>query len=113
VDAFDFLTVAIRNFYDSGSFSLMPSPLAILAAFLNRLGYHAPAATISGFAVNPLTRSAFPEFNSAIKYLRELFGDERYESLAREGAAMTNSAVATYAFDQIDQARAALTDVSK
>ena len=60
-DAFDFLTLAIRNYYDSGSFSLLRSPLAILAAFLDRLGHHEPAATISGFAANPATRAGIPE----------------------------------------------------
>jgi hypothetical protein len=53
LDAFEFLTVAIRNFYDSGSFSIMASPLAVLAAFFDRLGHHQPAATISGFALDP------------------------------------------------------------
>ena len=108
MDAFDFLTIAIRNFYDAGSFALMPSPLAILAAFFDQLGHHEPAATISGFAVNPLTLNAFPEFNAAIAHLRVVLGDERYGSLARDGAAMPNAIMATYAFDQIDLARAQL-----
>jgi hypothetical protein len=107
-DAFENTTLAIRNFYDSGSFSLMPTPLAILAAFLDRLGYCEPAATISGFAANPLTRIAYPEFTTAIAHLREVLGDEAYESLARTGKNMTNAAMATYAFDQIDRARVEL-----
>jgi hypothetical protein len=40
-------------------------------------------------------------------------GDERYEALARAGETMTNAAMATYALDQIDQARAELNAVSK
>ena len=36
-----------------------------------------------------------------------------YESLAYSGAAMTTSAMVTYAYDQIDQARAELNAVSK
>ena len=51
---------------------------------------------------------AFPEIPTTIAYLREVLGDERYESLARAGQAMTNAEMATYAFDQIDQARAQL-----
>jgi predicted ATPase/class 3 adenylate cyclase len=112
VDAFDYLTLAIRNFYDSGSFSLLPSPLAILAALFDRLGHHEPAATISGFAMNPLTRTAFPEINTTITHLREVLGDQTYESLARKGETMTNAAMVTYAFDQVDQARAELNAVS-
>jgi predicted ATPase len=107
-DAFENVTLAIRNFYDSGSFSLMPTPLAILAAFLDRLGHYEPAAAISGFAANPLTRIAYPELTTAIAHLREVLGDEAYESLARTGKNMTNAAMATYAFDQIDRARVEL-----
>jgi hypothetical protein len=105
-DAFEYLTLAIRNFYDSGSFSLMPSPLAILAAFFDRLGNYEPAATISGFAVNLLTPQAFPEIDVAITHLRDVLGEEGYETSASVGRAMTNAEMATYAFDQIDRARA-------
>jgi hypothetical protein len=108
LDAFEFLNVAIRNFYDSGSFSIMASPLAVLAAFFDRLGHHQPAATISGFASTPLTRTAFPEINTTIAHLREVLGDQAYEALAHKGEAMTTAAMAAYAFEQIDQARASL-----
>ena len=37
----------------------------------------------------------------------------QYESLARTGETMTTAAMATYAYDQIDQARAELNAVSK
>ena len=37
-----------------------------------------------------------------------MLGDETYESFARTGASMTAAAISTYAFDQIDQARAQL-----
>jgi hypothetical protein len=36
-----------------------------------------------------------------------------YESLARKGDTMPTAAMATYAYDQIDQARAELNAVSK
>jgi len=42
-----------------------------------------------------------------------VLGDETYESFARTGAAMTNAAMATYAFGHIDQARAELNAVSE
>ena len=35
-------------------------------------------------------------------------GDQTYESLARKGETMTTAAMATYAYDQIDQARTEL-----
>jgi hypothetical protein len=112
-DAFDFITLAIRNFYDSGSYSIMSTPLAVLTAFFDRLGHYEPAATISAFAATPLSRTGFPEINTAISHLRDVLGDEVYESLAQAGKSMTSAAMATYAFDQIDQARAELNGVSK
>jgi hypothetical protein len=37
-----------------------------------------------------------------------VLGDDAYESFARAGKNMTHAEVATYAFEQIDRARAAL-----
>jgi hypothetical protein len=37
-------------------------------------------------------------------HLRDMLGDEGYESFARAGEHMTNAAMATYTLDQIDQA---------
>ena len=90
------------------------TPLAILAVLLDRLGRYEPAATIAGFAaVNPMVATAFPELGTAITHLREVLGDQTYESLARKGETMTTAAMATYAYDQIDQARTELNAVSE
>jgi hypothetical protein len=105
--------LAIRNFYDAGSFTDLYSPPAILAVVFDRLGDYKRAATISGFALNPWTRSANRELATTITHLRELLGDRDYESFARVGEHMTNAAMAAYAFDQIDQARTELNAVSK
>ena len=71
------------------------------------------AATIAGFAVSPLTAAVVPEINTAITHLRDVLGDETYESLARKGETMTTAAMVTYAYDQIDQVKAELKAVSK
>ena len=109
--ALDHLTLAIRNSHDAGSTSNVRAVLAILAAFLDRLGRHEPAATIAGYVLSPLTAATFPQINTAIAHLREVLGDQTYESLARNGESMTPAAVATYAYDQIDQARTELNAV--
>ena len=88
-------------------------PLAVLAALFDRLGRYEPAATIAGFALSPLAAAAVPEITTAIAHLRDVLGDQTYESLARKGETMTTAAMATYAYDQIDQARAELNAVSK
>ena len=87
--------------------------MAVLAALFDRLGCYEPAATIAGFAVSPLTAAAIPELTTAIAHLRDVLGDQTYESLARKGETMTTAAMATYAYDQIDQARAELNAVSE
>ena len=110
--ALDHITLAIRDFYESGHVAYIPSALATLAVFLDRLGRLEPAATIAGFAFNPLTATV-PDFNTAIAHLREVLGEATYESLARKGETMTTAAMVTYAYDQIDQARAALNTVAK
>jgi len=46
------------------------SPLAILAAVFDRLGYCEPAATISEFAATPLTRAAVPEITTRAEFTR-------------------------------------------
>ena len=65
--------------------------------------------TSAGFAFDPLTTGAWvPEINTAISHLRDVLGDPTYESLVRKGETMTTAAMATYAYDQIDQARTEL-----
>jgi predicted ATPase len=110
VSAFDHLTLAIRNFHNSGDTTVIRAPLASLAALFERLRRYEPAATIAGFAYSPLTS---PRLSTAITHLRDVLGEVTYESLARKGETMTAAAMATYAYDQIDQARAELNAVSK
>jgi hypothetical protein len=43
----------------------------------------------------------------------DVLGDTTYESLAHKGEVMTTAVMATYAYVQIDQARAELNAVSK
>ena len=64
------------------------------------------------FRIQSLDRGAVPEINTAIAHLRDVLGDQTYESLARKGETMTTAEMATYAYDQIDQARAELNAVS-
>ena len=99
---------SIRSYQDSGSFLLVPGPLAAVAILLDRFGRHEAAATIMGFGDVPGSRLVFVEVDSAIAHLREVLGDQRYESFSRTGATMTTAAMVAYALDQIDQTRAEL-----
>ena len=112
VSAFDHLTLAIRNYHNAGDTTTIRTPLASLAALFDRLGRYEPAATIAGFARSPLSAVGVPEITTAITHLRDVLGDPAYESLARKGETMTTAAMATYAYDQIDQARTELKAVS-
>jgi predicted ATPase len=113
VSAFDHLTLAIRNYHNAGDTTAIRVPLASLAVLFDRLGRHEPAATIAGFALSPIAAVGVPQLSTAITHLREVLGDETYESLARKSETMTAAAMVTYAYDQIDQARTELNAVSK
>ena len=108
VSAFDHLTLAIRNYHNSGDTTTIRVPLAVLAAVFDRLGRYEPAATIAGFALSPIAATGVPEITTAIAHLRDVLGEATYESLARKGETMTTAAMVTYAYDQIDQARTEL-----
>jgi hypothetical protein len=81
----DYLTVAIRNYLDSGNTTQSGSALGILAAFLERMGRHESAATLAGFARSPFTAAAIPDLDAAITHLHDVLGTQTYESLARRG----------------------------
>ncbi|OBF89369.1 cyclase [Mycobacterium sp. 852002-51152_SCH6134967] len=109
-EAFEFFSLAIRNFFDSGSYPVMHTPLAVLATYFDKLGFYTQAATLIGFADNPFARASTVAMEEAIAHLRAVLGDKRFDELAEAGAAMTNAAMARYALDQIEAARAKLSD---
>jgi predicted ATPase len=108
VSAFDHLTLAIRNFHNAGDTTTIRVPLALLAVLFDRLGRYEPAANIAGFALSPMAAAALPEITTAITHLLDVLGEATYESLAHKGETMTTAAMATYSYDQIDQARTEL-----
>jgi tetratricopeptide (TPR) repeat protein len=111
--ALEHWAVAIRNYHDSGNTANIRPALCGLAVCLDRLGRYEPAATIAGFAFDPLSAEWVPESSTGIGHLRDVLGDETYQSLARQGEAMSTAQIVLYAYDQIDQARAELDGVSK
>ncbi|MDT7719370.1 MAG: hypothetical protein QOE94_381 [Mycobacterium sp.] len=113
IAALDYFRLAIQRHHESGNSTMIGTPLASLATFLDRLERYEAAATIAGFAFGPITAASYPELNATIAHLRDVLGGQTYESLARKAKTMTTSAMATYAYDQIDQARTELNAVSK
>lgn len=108
VAALDYAMLAIRNYHDAGNTVNVRVAQAQLAIIFERLGRYEAAAVIAGIAFSPLT-ATLPEFNAAVAHLRDVLGDQTYESLARQGESMTTTAaMAAYAYDQIDQTRADL-----
>ncbi len=105
---FEYLTVAIHHYDDAGNVANLRNPLAIFVGVLDRLGRHEQAATISGFAASAFTLVSYPQLSTTITHLRDVLGDQTYESLAHTGETMTTAAMVTYAYDQIDQARTEL-----
>jgi predicted ATPase len=108
VSALDHLTLAIRNYHNAGDATTIRTSLAVLAAIFDRLERYEPAATIAGVAFDPITAVWVPELSNTVDHLRDVLGDQTYETFARKGETMTTAAMATYAYDQIDQARVEL-----
>jgi len=106
--ALDYIALSVSTYYDSGSSSYVSGPVGILVVLLDELGQYEQAATISGFSDSPVSGVYNPLIGSAHTHLRQVLGDERFETLAHSGAKMTNSAMAGYALEQIDCARAQL-----
>ena len=104
-DAFEYLALAIRTYYDSGSLSFISGPLSMLAVVFDRLGYYEQGATMSGFVFSAISRATYPEIAEAMAHTREVLGDGTYESLARAGAKMSVGAQAGYALEQIERVR--------
>jgi predicted ATPase len=111
--ALHYISLAIRNHYDSGNPTNLRTPMATLCTVLDRMGRYEAAATIGGFGFNPFAVASQPELGTSIAHLRDVLGNQTYESLARKGETMTTAEIVTYAYDQIDQARAALNAVLK
>jgi hypothetical protein len=55
-----------------------------------------------------VTTGWIPKLGTAINQLRDVLGEATYESLARTGETMTTAEMVAYAYDQIDQARSEL-----
>jgi predicted ATPase/class 3 adenylate cyclase len=108
IEALDYMVSAVRNYQESGNFLLISGPLAMIAILFDRLGRYEAAATIMGYGDVPSSRQVFLEVDSAIAHLRQILGDEVYESLARKGQSRTVAAIVKYAFGEIEQARAEL-----
>jgi hypothetical protein len=104
--------VGIRNWDDMGNTTMIRPRLSSPPCW-TRLGCHEPAAAVAGFAFDPLTAAWVPEITTAIAHLRDVLGDQTYESLARKGETMTTAEMVTYAYDQIEEARAELNTVAK
>jgi predicted ATPase len=102
----DYIASAIGNFHHSSNITQLRTTLGLFARFLERRGDAEPAATVAGFAtILPTAAPAVPEFGAAVAHLRDLLGAQTFESLAREGAAMTMAGAVAYAYDQIDRVR--------
>jgi hypothetical protein len=91
---------------------------------VDRVAHTIYVTNYSGHGVCDRTSVAFPSGLSAlvvlrtpghedIVHLRDVLGEQTYESLAHKGEAMTTAAIVAYAYDQIDQARAELNAVLK
>ncbi len=102
--------MAVRLFHDAGAVPTVRTTLAALAAFFDGLRRYEPAAALAGCAAGPMAETSVPEIQAAVVHLREVLGEQRYEALRGAGEAMTTAEMVNFAYEQIDQARADVTN---
>jgi hypothetical protein len=102
----DNITLAIRNYYDSGNITQMRAALGLLTTFLDRRHDYEPAAVVGGFAaVSPTSAPSIGEFETVLAHLRDELGAQSYAALARQGADMSMVGAVSFAHEQIDRVR--------
>jgi hypothetical protein len=111
--ALHYIAVAIHNNHDSGNPTNMRIPMATLCTVLDRMGRYEPAATIAGFASLPSPRRRRLNFSLRQPICALSSVTKTTNRFARKGETMSTAEIATYAYDQIDQARTALDAVSE
>jgi len=97
-----YFNLALRNFHDSGNTTnirsrWLPSPPSSTGWDVTKRRRQSP---VSRSAPNA---ASFPNLNTTITHLRDVLGDQTYESLARKGDTMTTAEIVTYGDDQIDR----------
>lgn len=106
--ALDYFRLAVHNHHEAGNTTMISTPLALLAAFFDRIERYEAAATIAGFAFGPVTVASFPEIRTVMAHLASALGADAYESLTQSGARMTTAQMANYAYREIDRTRTEL-----
>jgi tetratricopeptide (TPR) repeat protein len=102
--ALDLFAQAINSFHDSNDTLTLGTTLGLLAVCFERTGRHEAATRLQG-ASNSSLGPALPEFSVAADHLREMLGEEVFNDLVREGAAMERADAVKYAHEQIQRAR--------
>ena len=90
--AFDHLSLAIRNYARLGQHHYDAHPPGCprrACSTGSDATKRRPPSPVSRFS--PLTAPAVPEISTAITHLRDVLGDQTYESLARKGETMTTA----------------------
>ena len=84
VAALEYFRLAIQCRHESGNF-MISTPLAALATLFDRLERYEPSAILAGYAFGPITAASYPELSTTMAHLREVLGEQTYETLAHRG----------------------------
>ncbi len=109
--ALDACAEALRIYKATGDRVSASTPHWVLADLLHRADQNEAAAIVAGSGLGPDLVGyvglvmLFPELAATIDDLRSTLGDETFETLAHQGAAMDNTNVFNFALEQIDAAR--------
>jgi hypothetical protein len=106
---YDFLSQIVN--YEDTSLEKLSIYLRHLAPVItsDQLNHEIDLSTIDfDYIAQHKQETASGKLSAAVAHLRDVLGDQIYETLARKGETMTTAEMATYAYDQIDQARTTL-----
>ena len=112
---YDFLSQIVN--YDDTSLDKLSIYLRHLAPVItsDQLNHEIELSTVDFDYIAQQQETGSGKLSAAVAHLRDVLGDQTYESLARKGEIMTTAELVTYAYDQIDSptgARAELNAVS-
>jgi predicted ATPase len=102
--ALDLFDQAIDLFHDSGDALTLTATFGSLVVTFDRAGRQEIAARLFGASNSTLT-AAIPEIPEVADRLRAALGQQVFDGLTREGAAMERADVVRYAHEQIQLAR--------
>jgi hypothetical protein len=109
----DHLVDNIKWHFDTGDFSSLKVPLAVIAVLLVGCDLPEPAAVIAGFATTPFTLGNNREFAVAVEQLHQTLGDSDFDVLGQRGRSMPSHEMVAYSLQAVEDVRTRLDQLTR